>query len=63
MEASGVVPATVQSPVDLDDDYKRDLARRLAEVSGKTVELTEELKPELIAGVRSSWVRKCWTAA
>lgn len=51
-DSRNIVSATIQTPVALDDDYKRDLAKRFAEVTGKTVELTEELKPDLIAGVR-----------
>jgi len=52
MNSRNIISATVQTPVTLDEDYKRDLAKRFAEITGKTVELTEELKPDLIAGVR-----------
>jgi F-type H+-transporting ATPase subunit delta len=51
-EASNIIPATVQSPVALDEDLKNELTGRFEQVTGKTVELTVELKPELIAGIK-----------
>lgn len=51
-ESRNILSATVQSPVALADDFKRELAARFAERTGKTVELAEEVKPELIAGIR-----------
>jgi F-type H+-transporting ATPase subunit delta len=51
-ESRNIVSATVESPVPLGDEYKESLASRFAEQTGKTVELIEERRPELIAGVR-----------
>ncbi len=51
-EANNVLPTTVQTPVPLDDAFKQALIARFEEKTGKTVELIEEIKPELIAGVR-----------
>ncbi len=51
-ESRNIINVTVQSPVSLSDEYKRDLAARFGEFTGKTVELSEVAKPELIAGVR-----------
>ena len=51
-EASNIIPATVQSPVALDESLKNELTGRFEQMTGKTVELTEEIKPDLIAGIR-----------
>ena len=51
-ESRNIVTATVQTPKPLGDEYKETLASRFAEQTGKTVELIEELEPDLIAGVR-----------
>lgn len=51
-ESRNIVTATVETPVPLGDEYKQNLASRFAEQTGKTVELIEETKPELIAGLR-----------
>lgn len=52
MESRNIISATVQSPVALEDDYRKDLTKRFESLTGKTVELNEEVKPDLIAGVR-----------
>ncbi|MFH1999695.1 MAG: ATP synthase F1 subunit delta [Planctomycetota bacterium] len=52
MESRNIISATVQTPVPLDEDYRNDLTRRFEALTGKSVELNEEVKPELIAGVR-----------
>ena len=51
-EANNIIPATLQSPKALDEEFTRALTARFEEMTGKTVELTEEVKPDLIAGVR-----------
>lgn len=51
-ESRNLVSACVESPVPLEGEFKQALSQRLAEMTGKSVELTEEVKPELIAGVR-----------
>lgn len=50
-EFRGVVPASVQSAVPLTPDEERDLAARLAAMTGKQVVLRTEVRPELIGGV------------
>jgi F-type H+-transporting ATPase subunit delta len=51
-ESKNQVSATVQSPVPLREELKQKLSERFEALTGKTVELVEELKPDLIAGVR-----------
>jgi F-type H+-transporting ATPase subunit delta len=51
-DSRNIISATVQAPVPLDPGFKERLAERFSAMTGKDVELFEEHKPELIAGVR-----------
>jgi F-type H+-transporting ATPase subunit delta len=51
-EAAGKVVARVESAAPLDEDMRRRLVARLAELSGKTVTLEETVVPELMGGLR-----------
>lgn len=51
-EASGVVEARVETARALNDDVRTSIQAKLEEVTGKTVQITEEVRPELIGGVR-----------
>ena len=46
----GIERATVRTAIPLSEDAQRALARRLAEQTGKTVQLDNEVDPSLIAG-------------
>ncbi|MBI4878179.1 MAG: ATP synthase F1 subunit delta [Planctomycetes bacterium] len=51
-EARGVVVARVQTVAPLGRDTRISILAQLEEVTGKTIELVEEILPELIGGVR-----------
>lgn len=48
----GILEVTVTSAVALDEAKKEQLLRRLQEVTGKTVDLTERVNPSIIGGLR-----------
>ena len=50
--AHGIAEAVVVSAVALDDVQKAELRAKLEKMSGKSVELTEKLDPEVLGGLR-----------
>jgi len=51
-EARGVLAARVQSAFPLTDDQRTRLAAALGAVTGKTVQLEEDVRPRLLGGIR-----------
>jgi len=51
-EARGIVRCTVESAVALDEETRGSVKARLEEITGKSVELEEEVRTELIGGLR-----------
>lgn len=51
-EARGIVVARIQSAARLDDAMRASLTAKLEEVTGKKVDLEEEVQPHLLGGVR-----------
>ncbi len=51
-EARGVVEARVQTIAPMDQDMRTSILAQLEEVTGMTIQLVEEILPELIGGVR-----------
>lgn len=51
-EARGIVRCSVESAIELDEETRGSVKARLEEITGKSVELAEEVRPELIGGLR-----------
>ena len=51
-EASGIVQATVESARPLTDELRGSIQAKLEELTAKTVEMKEEVVPELLGGIR-----------
>jgi F-type H+-transporting ATPase subunit delta len=50
-EAEGVLDVEVTTAIDLSDDDARDLLRRIEQASGRKVEATRNVDPDLIGGI------------
>lgn len=51
-EARGIVRCSVESASSLDDETRGSVKARLEEITGKSVEMDEAVRPELIGGLR-----------
>jgi F-type H+-transporting ATPase subunit delta len=51
-EARGIVRAALESAKPLTDDLRLAVRARLEEITGKSIELSEEVLPDLIGGIR-----------
>jgi F-type H+-transporting ATPase subunit delta len=57
-EHHGIIPATVVSAVPLDKDQRARIIEALERKTGKTIELTEKVDPELRGGIRCEMAGK-----
>ncbi len=59
-EAKGVVVAFIETARPLDDATRKSLKAKLEEVTAKSVEIEEEIVPELLGGVRIRIGSRMW---
>lgn len=50
-KANKLLPVTVTSAVELDDELVRDVGKRIEEQTGRTVELSSKVDPDLLGGL------------
>ena len=58
-QANNILPVTAVTAVALNDTQKNRLQAKLQEQTGKTVELTNRVDPEILGGVRLDFDGKC----